>query len=99
MKVVWTEGAAQDLTEIVDYIADDSPEAARRVAKHIFDALMKLQSTPYIGRKRTADSSRELVFAPWPYVAVDEVIGDAIYIKGVRHTARNWNQSDPIISR
>jgi plasmid stabilization system protein ParE len=41
MNVVWTEGAAQDLTEIIDYIADDSPEAARRVAKHIFDSLTR----------------------------------------------------------
>jgi hypothetical protein len=32
MRVIWTEGAAQDLTEIVNYIADDDPKAARRVA-------------------------------------------------------------------
>jgi plasmid stabilization system protein ParE len=94
MKVVWTEGAAQDLTEIVDYIADDSPEAARRVAKHIFDSLMRLAATPYMGRKRSADNSRELVFAPWPYVAVYEVADDKIYIKGIRHTARDWAEFD-----
>jgi plasmid stabilization system protein ParE len=46
MNVVWTEGAAQDLTEIVDYIADDSPEAARRAAKHIFDSLTRLGRRP-----------------------------------------------------
>jgi plasmid stabilization system protein ParE len=94
MIVVWTEGAAQDLAEIVDYIADDSPEAARRVAKHIFEALSHLSATPFMGRKRTADRSRELVFAPWPYVAVYEVIGTKVYIKGIRHTARDWSTSD-----
>lgn len=35
MRVIWTEGAAQDLTEIVNYIADDDPQAARRVAKTV----------------------------------------------------------------
>ena len=93
MNVVWTEGAAQDLTEIVDYIADDSPEAARSVAKHIFDSLTRLGTTPCMGRKRAADSSRELVFAPWPYVAVYEVIEGQVYIKGVRHTARDSTKS------
>jgi plasmid stabilization system protein ParE len=93
MNVVWTEGAAQDLTEIVDHIAGDSPEAARRVAKHIFDSLARLGATPYMGRKRATDSSRELVFAPWPYVAVYEVIEGKVYIKGVRHTARDCAKS------
>lgn len=83
MNVVWTEGAAQDLTEIVDFIANDSPEAARRVAKQIFDSLTRLGSTPHMGRKRATDSSRELVFAPWPYVAVYEVIEGNVYIKGI----------------
>ena len=92
MKVIWTEGAAQDLTGIVEYIAADSPEAARRVAKHIFDSLTRLGQSPYIGRKRFADSSRELVFAPWPYVAVYQVSEKKVYIKGIRHTARNWTR-------
>jgi plasmid stabilization system protein ParE len=32
MKVVWTEGAAEDLAAIVEHIARDSPDAARGVA-------------------------------------------------------------------
>ena len=50
-------------------------------------------ATPYMGQKRAADSSRELVFAPWPYVAVYEVIEGKVYIKGVRHTARDSTKS------
>ena len=42
-----------------------------------------------MGRKRATDNSREFVFAPWPYVAVYEVIEGKVYIKGVRHTARD----------
>jgi plasmid stabilization system protein ParE len=80
MKVLWTEGAAQDLTEIVNYIAQDNPQAARCVAQAIFDRVMSLAPMPCRGRKRTMDGSRELVFAPWPYVAVYEVIDDEIYM-------------------
>jgi plasmid stabilization system protein ParE len=63
------------------------------VAKSIFDAVMSLGSMPYRGRKRSTDSSRELIFAPWPYVAVYEVIDDKVYVKGVRHTSRDWIES------
>lgn len=89
MNVVWTEGAADDLVAIVEYIRRDSSEAGRRVARTIFEEVMSLVTMPYRGRKRQTDSSRELVFAPWPYVAVYEVIEDKVYIKAIRHTSRN----------
>jgi len=74
---------------IVRYIAKANPEAARRVAQEIFDPLMGLPSLPFRGRKREEDPSREIVFAPWPYMAVYETIGDRIYVKAIRHTARD----------
>lgn len=89
MTVIWTEGAAHDLAGIVDYIRQDNPEAGRRVAKTIFEEVLSLVSMPYRGRKRLTDNSRELVFAPWPYVAVYEVIEDKVFIKAIRHTSRN----------
>lgn len=90
MRVVWSEAAAKDLESIVRHIGIDSPEAARRVAKEIFATVMSLPSLPFRGRKREEDSAREIVFAPWPYVAVYEVLEDKLYIKAVRHTARDW---------
>ncbi len=89
MKVIWSEAAANDLESIVRHISRDSPEAARRVAKEIFDIVMSLPSLPFRGRKREEDSAREIVFAPWPYVAVYEIVGDKLYVKAVRHTARH----------
>jgi plasmid stabilization system protein ParE len=81
MKIIWTLGAANDLTE-----------AGRRVAKVIYDQTMSLASMPYRGRKRISDSARELVFAPWPYVAVYEIIEEKIYIEGIRHTSRETSE-------
>jgi toxin ParE1/3/4 len=88
VKVIWTERAADDLAEMVEYIRQDSFDIARLAAKEVFDTLMSLRSLPYRGRKREEDSSREIVFARLSYVAVYEVIGERIYIKGIRHTSR-----------
>lgn len=35
MQIRWTDEAAEDLREIVDYIAESSPGAARRIAREI----------------------------------------------------------------
>jgi len=53
---------------------------------------MRLGDMPYRGRRRAADASREIVFAPWPYVAVYEIIDDTVFIEGIRHTARDWKE-------
>ncbi len=92
MKVIWTESAADDLAGIVTYIRTDDPESARRVAKLIFDRIMSLGTMPYRGRRRSTDAYRELVFAPWPYVAIYDVVEeeDKVYLHHIRHTARLW---------
>ncbi len=44
MKVIWTEGAVEDLTAIVDHISQDSLDAARDVARAIFHGVASLAS-------------------------------------------------------
>jgi plasmid stabilization system protein ParE len=39
-------GAAQDITEIWEFIAEDNPLAARRVREEILDAMRKLAEFP-----------------------------------------------------
>jgi len=46
--------AAGDLTEIFDYIAEDSIAAAQRVRAGIHDQLKKLAQTPGMGHRRRA---------------------------------------------
>jgi plasmid stabilization system protein ParE len=94
MNVVWTIGAKEDLKEIVFYIRNDSPDSARRVAKFIREKTASLSSMSYRGRKSDSDDALEMVFAPWPYVAVYEVIDQTVYIEGIRHTSReSWRRS------
>ena len=91
MKVIWTDGAVEDLTEIVEYIKRDSPEAARRLAKHIFEKALSLGSMPR-GHKRKPDGAWELLMVPWPYVLVYEIVSDAVLLEGVRHASRDTRQ-------
>ena len=91
MKIIWTQAAADDLESIVNHIRKKSPEAARRDAKEIFDTMMTLPDLPFRGRKREEDAGREVIFAPWPYIAVYEIVEANLYIKAIRHTSRDWS--------
>ncbi|HXP89129.1 MAG TPA: type II toxin-antitoxin system RelE/ParE family toxin [Bryobacteraceae bacterium] len=55
--------AAQDITGIWTYIAEDSPQAARRVREGILDAIRALVSFPNQGHRRPDLTSRRLRFA------------------------------------
>ena len=66
MRVRWTAPAAHDLYTIVRRIRLDNPEAARRVAKTIYDGCRNLEHFPHRGRKGRIEGTRELVFPGLP---------------------------------
>jgi len=55
-------GAAQDITEIWEFIAEDSPLAARRVREEILEAIRKLAPFPQQGHTRPDLTSKPLRF-------------------------------------
>jgi plasmid stabilization system protein ParE len=54
--------AAQDITDIWTFIAEDSPQAARRVGEDILAAIRGLVPLPHRGHKRADLSSRPMRF-------------------------------------
>jgi len=58
MRVRWTTDAADDLERISDYIADDRPEAARRIALHIVRTVDGLDTFPNRGRPGRVEHPR-----------------------------------------
>jgi antitoxin ParD1/3/4/toxin ParE1/3/4 len=54
--------AAQDIIDIWTYIADDSPQAARRLHEEILAAIRALVPLPNVGHKRTDLTSRPFAF-------------------------------------
>ena len=89
-RVRWTTDAANDLQCIVEHIRADNPTAARNVAKTIYDGCGSLRDFPQRGRIGLVSDTRELVFAPWPYIAVYEVLGNEVQVLRIRHTSQDW---------
>jgi toxin ParE1/3/4 len=79
-----------DLRRITDYIGRDDPRAAARVASRIFDEVMALDTMAHRGRSGEVDGTLELVFHPWPYIAVYRIIGEQVRILRIRHAAQDW---------
>jgi antitoxin ParD1/3/4/toxin ParE1/3/4 len=82
--------AAQDITEIWEYIAEDSPLAARRVRKEILDGIRALVAFPHQGYRRPKLTSRPLRFK----LVRDYVIAYApdkkpLWVVAVFHGRRN----------
>ncbi len=94
MKVRFLSVAFRDMDAIEKYIAQDNPNAARKVIARIAQQIDKLKTIPYLGRQGDAPGTRILVVPRLPYVVIYEIIRDEILILGIMHGARNW-QNDP----
>ncbi|HEY6342439.1 MAG TPA: type II toxin-antitoxin system RelE/ParE family toxin [Bryobacteraceae bacterium] len=89
MTIRWTAGAADDLESISEYIAEDNPEAALRVARAIFSRIEELSKFPHLGRKGREEGTREFVLTPLPYIAVYRVTQEVVEILHFYHGAQN----------
>jgi plasmid stabilization system protein ParE len=84
MRVHWQIGHRTiSLASVRIYTSGDKPRSSDRVVRTIFKSCERLVDSPQrerIGKKR---GTRELVFAPLPYIAVYRVRGSVIEILSV----------------
>jgi toxin ParE1/3/4 len=91
MEIRWSLPAAQDLERICERIERDNPEAARRVARTVYEGCSLLKDFPNRGRASARMAGRrELAFAPLPYIAVCQVTTQGIEIARIFHGAQDW---------
>jgi toxin ParE1/3/4 len=91
MEIRWSLPAAEDLERICERIERDNPEAARRVARAVYDGCARLKDFPHLGRASIRMlGRRELVFAPLPYIAVYQITEEIVEISRIFHGAQNW---------
>ncbi|MBB6252792.1 type II toxin-antitoxin system RelE/ParE family toxin [Nitrospirillum iridis] len=92
--VVWSRDALDELIGIVRYIAQNNPQAARRVAAAIRTTGNALGQRA-LGRKGRVTGTYEKVVTDLPYIiaykfVADPAGGEALVILRIVHTARDW---------
>jgi toxin ParE1/3/4 len=89
VKLRYTSPALADLASILDYIAANSPQGARRVQRRIQRAVRLLTIHPAIGARTDDPTIRRLTAHPYPFVIFYEITADEILIHAIRHSARD----------
>lgn len=91
MRIRWTEPAARDLTNICDYTQEHSgPEAARKLALRLYEAVGPLQKFPHRGRPGRKPDTRELAISGTPFLVIYRVRKEVIEIARILHGAQKW---------
>lgn len=93
MKLRYTPRARLDLAEIHDYIAQENPQAARRVISIIRKAAEALPLNPLVGRSGRILGTRELTVGRLPFMLAYRVDANEVHILSVTHTARMWPEN------
>ena len=86
MKILWTQTAIDRLSEIHDYIKNDSPANAQKWVESVLEKISKLSVLPNVGRKVPeidSESIRELIFGN--YRIIYKITDGNIYLMTVRH--------------
>lgn len=89
MRVVWTERAEEDVWGILEFIANDNPDAAWETRERIYAAADSLEQFPKKGRPGIAPNTRELVIVP-SYVLVYSVDDSRISVLRIFHAAQDY---------
>ena len=86
MRIFWTEQAIADLAEIENYIAQDKPQAAGRVANYLLGSVEHLAEFPHLGKAGRRPETRELIIPP--YLITYRLRPDRLEILSVWHGRR-----------
>jgi addiction module RelE/StbE family toxin len=90
MIIRWSPTAVSDLETIRDYIAQDSPSAARKVANRIIESVNRLINFPLSGRAGRVPGTRELVIPGTSFIVAYILQGDDVRIASVLHGRQRW---------
>jgi toxin ParE1/3/4 len=88
--IVWSPRAIEHLTRLRTYIARDNPNAARRIAGTLLEAVERLAELPNLGRPGRVAGTRELVVPGTPYVIPYRLRGDRLEVIAVFHARQKW---------
>ncbi len=85
LPIFWRETARSDLRQIVTYIANEDPHAARRMKIRLEAVVLPLSEHPYLYRRSDrVPGLREIVAHP-NYIVLYRVAADCIEVVNVVH--------------
>ncbi|MDH3359303.1 MAG: type II toxin-antitoxin system RelE/ParE family toxin [Desulfobulbaceae bacterium] len=92
-QVIWSKTAYADLTEIIKYIAQDSPTNAQKILKTIRDTAANLNFSPQSGRvvpelqDQGITQYQELILNPWRLMY--KINADTVFVLSVIDSRQN----------
>jgi plasmid stabilization system protein ParE len=89
MRIRWTLAAVADLEHIKDHLQEHHPHLAQSTVLKLYEGIRSLKTMPHRGRVGREEGTRELVFAPMPYIAAYRVREQTIEILHIHHAARD----------
>jgi len=90
MRIVWSRRAIRHLTNVRDYIAQDSPKSAAEVAARILESIEQLSKHPNLGRLGRIAGTRELVVPGTPYIIPYRIHRNRVELIAVFHGRQRW---------
>jgi addiction module RelE/StbE family toxin len=94
MQIRWSPAAADDFSHIIEYIRQENPSAAQRIAKTIYESAASLRVFPYKGRTGRVEGTRELPLPRLPFIVIYRIVEDTVEIANVVHGAQKWPPGD-----
>jgi toxin ParE1/3/4 len=88
MRLRYALPALDDLTSVLDYVVDRSPQGAEHIQTRIRSVTDLLLRYPLAGAMTDDPTIRRMTTKPYPYLIFYEATDAAIIIHAVRHAAR-----------
>ncbi|MBD9400006.1 MULTISPECIES: type II toxin-antitoxin system RelE/ParE family toxin [unclassified Pseudomonas] len=89
LPIVWRATARDDLLQIIRYIANEDPKAARQLKERLESVVLPLAEHPYLYRFGRMPGTRELIAHP-NYILVYRVAADAVEVVNVLHARQQY---------
>lgn len=90
MQIRWHEDAIRDLTALRQFITQDNPQAAQRIADKILERTTLLKAHPLLGKVGRLHGTREIVVTGTPYTLIYLPRADDLTVLRIFHQAQQW---------
>ncbi|MGN6488446.1 MAG: type II toxin-antitoxin system RelE/ParE family toxin [Devosia sp.] len=87
--VVWRPEAQAALYQLISYIAEHDPAAARRMLHRIVESMEPARDYPHFGRVGRVPETREAIAHP-NYIVVYRVLPDRVEVVDVVHARQQY---------